>query len=104
MKRGKRALTAIAAVALATSPALAQSGSVGTNDPIAEAWVPATDAEQEAARGGAAPVFVVLYLGGHAVIRQCLIRVQACQAGGVAVLKSLVEARRYACRRYGRFC
>lgn len=105
MKQKVIALVASAAIALTSiSSVAAQTASAPASETVSDVWVPASQAEQDAARGGAAPIAALLYIGGTWVIRQCLVRAQACVNGAVATFNSVSAARKYACKKYRRFC
>lgn len=105
MKSKVTTLMVSAAVAFTPmSPLVAQASEPSPSDPVAQSWVPATPAEQDAARGGGAPIIALLYIGGTWVIRQCLVRSTACVNGAVATFNGVAAAKKYACKKYRRFC
>lgn len=105
MKR--KAINFVVGVALTFAPmsqVSAQSETLQVEETYEQNWVPATPEQQRAARGGAVPLFAVAYVGGTWVIRQCLVRGQACVNGAVATFRSIAAARRFTCTNYRRFC
>lgn len=110
MKHKVTAIAVSAAIALTPiSPLLAQSDSIAT-DAVAESWIPATQDEQEEARGGVA--WVVAWAGAAQasalVIRYCGgSRVEACVGavkGVIYVSKNYKDVTRWTCKKFRRFC
>lgn len=103
MKHKVTTLVASAAIALAPmSPLLAQSEPVNASDSVAEVWVPATQAEQEEARGGGKWIVTagkaIKYCSGSG--RGFL----TCMQDAVFAAESVKAVRSWTCKKWRKFC
>lgn len=103
MKHKVTTLVASAAIAFAPiSPLLAQTDAVNATASVAEVWVPASQAEQEAARGGGKWIVtagkVIKYCSGSG--RGFL----TCMQDAVFAAQSVTAVRAFTCKKWRKFC
>lgn len=105
--------TMLALVAIAgflTQPTAAAAQTTGPAESVLSAeiapevdleWVPADSADTDAAKGG---VWALVITAGGIVIRHCAPNIDRC-AGYVRIgFSTAVAAKKFACRKYGRYC